>query len=174
MAKGTSRWDMVEKKGSKKDALIWGAALLAFIFLMVNIIPIVQSTFIVRRWHKFVEDFTDSVNHAHKNGGITVVHGDEEYHLERSNASDIYMFLVDTGMGKLQKKDPEGADMYILKFPDGSEMKCCEVEIMEETRVNDQGVYISFTNTEGEVYRYDTDLLDPKLFLRRVEKRAGD
>ncbi len=168
MAEARERWNMVRWKHTKKDYLIRGAIALAIIIFVIFLIAIVQSALMVNKYHKYVENYTDSINHAHKNGGIMVEHGGESFRLQKERASNLYNIVVTAGMGKTQKAPPEGADIYTLSFPDGSTMLLAETDIPEKNRENDVGVYISFTNKDGETYQYDTDLIDPGLIRKTL------
>ena len=170
MGDSKSRWSMVRWKRPKKDYLIKGAIVLAVVVFILYITPIVQGVKMTNRYHRYIEELTNSVNHAHKNGGVTVEYQGETFRLEKERLSALYSIIVTTGMGKIQKSPPEGADLYTLSFPDGSKMLICETDIPEESRISDVGVYFSYTNVVGEVYQYDTDLIDPGIIRKTIRK----
>ena len=160
----------IDKK-KKKDMLlgVW-IAVVVILFLIVGI-PAVKGLREVHKYKNFVNDYTESLNHARRNGGVTVETVEEDcWTMTESQGSRLYTMIMDAGMGKPQKDDPEGV-FYYLTFPNGSELRLCEVEIMEKARKRDTGIFISFENTDNIIYRYDTDNIDVDDVLALLSKK---
>lgn len=158
-------WTMVHGKRTKKDMAILAAIVIVAVVFLIYLGTVIFGVIHTNRYLRFVDEFTTSANIARRNGGIEVVHGDDRFTLSLNNGSYVYKCILDAGMGKPQEEPPGDGDIYILYFHDGAMMELCATEIMEQTRQSDVGVFIRYTNTKGEVYCYDTDLIEPKYFF---------
>ena len=154
----------VTKDNTNKDLLLKVLIAIVVIVFAVAVIYGAYGLHITRQYQLFVEDYTTSLNHARRNGGLTVHRGGETWRLDNDTGSRIYTDVLDADSWKPQKKEPN-EDMIELIFPDGAEMKVCEVEIMEEARIRDQGIFIYYMNKDGKVYMYDTDRIDVESFM---------
>ena len=160
----------IDKKKKKDGMLALWIAVVVILFLIVGI-PAVRGIHEVHRYRTFVNEYTDSLNHARKNGGVTVGTVEEDvWRMTADQGSRLYTLIIDAGMGKPQKEDPAGK-YYYLTFPNGSELRLCEVEIMEKSRKQDKGLFISFENKDNTVYMYDTDNIDVDLVLAILSKK---
>lgn len=140
---------------------------IAIAFLVVMSIPLVKSVKMAHDYKTFVKEYTDTLNYARRHGGGKVEFGGKTHTLSNDKASRMYTYILDAGMGKPIKEVPD-ADVYTIRFPDGASLRLWETEITEKSRIKDEGVAISFTNKEGKVYQYDTDMIDNDSFLRTL------
>ena len=159
----------VNKDNKNKDLLLKVLIAIVAVVFAIAILYGAYGIHITRQYQIFEQDYTTSLNHARRNGGLTVHRDGDSWRLSNETGSQIYTQIIDAGPGKPQKSEPK-EDMIHLSFPDGSEMKLCRVEIMEEARLQDQGIFISFKNKAGKVYMYDTDRIDVDLFMRWFNK----
>ena len=158
------------RKGKlKRDILLIVLTLVVVIALVVSIIPAIYGINATQNHRIFVDEYTTSLNHARKNGGLRATQGNETWRVSNDFGSMIYTQIVDAGMGKPQKEAPASEEFTVFAFPDGSELMLCQTEIMEKSRIQDQGVYIAFTNKEGKIFQYDTDRIDVEKFFNIIE-----
>lgn len=148
----------------KKDSMLRWMIALVVVLLVFGALSVGYFVKLSQNHKTFVKEYTTTINHARRNGGILATQGEESWEMPYDAASDIYSMIIEGGMGKPQKAMPAG-EVTTLNFPDGTELKLLKTEIMEKARRRDEGVFISFTNKEGNLYQYDTDRIDTDRFF---------
>ena len=162
---------MSKSNPKKRDAsplLITVIAIVAILFAVFAIaMPIMKKI----EFDKFQQDFTESINEAHREGSIMVSKvTDEEsgfvkqYALGDSASSWLYYMMMDIGMGTPLKEGPEDCRLK-LDFPNGSVMKIDEVPVVSGVKKGKPGLYVYFKNKEGKEYRFVRDALNSDVFM---------
>ena len=146
------------KKRSKKDIGLLVAILVVVVLIGLASIPIISSNVLSAKYKTFQKHYTESMNSSRKSGKVKVTDGAEEISCSVDAASQIYGLIFDAGMGKKQKKIPEGEGIQII-FTDGTSILFLETDIPEKSALRDKGVFVRYEGADGYLYQYDTDQL---------------
>ena len=157
----------MKKPKTRKDFGILIAILIVVVAFAIAVTPFVISLVNTGNYKKYVERFTDGINSSHPAGTVIVTKDGETIIAPISSASRIYSFILSAGMGKVQKKIPEGPAV-VITFKDGSSVEFREAVITEKSAQSDKGLFIRFTDPEGKVYQYDTDKLKFESVLQAI------
>ncbi len=123
------------------------------IFYKFLVSPIMEKT----KYDRFVNEFTESINHSKTNGGITVSMTEGEYTLEAYSGSYVYDTVISCGMGVPYDKDMEG-DLVTLSFPNGAKLVFGEGDVEQGIRKGKKGLVIHFVDVESREYQYIYDV----------------
>ena len=148
----------MKKNTSKTDYPLLLRLLLVVVVFAIVITPIVLSARATRRFNHFKAEYLETMTTARQNKRVFVTTDGETYKLPVEKASALYALLLDCGMGKEQKEIPEGEPIR-LDFGGSASMDFWEVEIPEESRERDYGVFVRYQEKDGYFYQYDTDRL---------------
>ena len=152
-------------KKSKRDMLL-GVCIIAFIaILCFTTLPLAQMIKMTHDYRKYVDTYTDSLTDARRRGGLMAEMEGRPWRLTNDQGSRLYTVLLDAGMGKPRKDAPSEEEMLVLSFPDGARMYLAETVITDKARERDLGLFVRFVSSDGRIWQYDTDRVDPeKLF----------
>lgn len=157
---------------SKRDRGLIISIIVVICVFVVACIPAGYAVYLGHRHQVYVGELTDSFYDARFKGGVMATYLGEHYHLTPDEASNIYLIIMDAGVGKPQKETPNNEDLIEISFPDGAKLTLSGTEIMEKARKVDYGLYVKFVTPEGEVYEYDTDAIEGIEWCRKILQRS--
>ncbi|MBQ7246358.1 MAG: hypothetical protein IJS33_05510 [Firmicutes bacterium] len=162
----------MKKKRTKKDIGLLVAIIVVVCVFIVSCIPAGYAVYLGHRHQVYVGELTDSFYNARLKGGVMATYLGENYHLTPDEASNIYLIIMDAGVGKPRKEPPANEDLIEISFPDGAKLTLSGTEIMEKARKVDYGLYVKFETADGEVFEYDTDALEGIEWCRKILYRS--
>lgn len=146
----------------RRDYVLLLAVLIAAGAICICIIPMILSGVYTHNYHDFTDRYTQSMNAGNKLADLTVTSpGSENTIVSQADAGKVYSLLLHTGMGKVQKIQPDTPPVT-LTLKDGATLSFWEVEIPEKSAARPLGLFVRFDDGAGYVYQYDTDRIGLK------------
>ncbi len=118
-------------------------------------------------YRNYLTDFSNSTHYAYIHNSLQVEQDGESHTVLRENMYTIYAAITSRGSGRI-RKPPKEPPEAVLTFGDGSYMELWTVEIKNATNGVTHGLLVSYVNTEGERYSYDSDRL--KMQILPIER----
>lgn len=109
-------------------------------------------------YRSFLTDYSNSTRYAYLHNSMQVEMDGESHNVLRENMYTIYAAITSRGSGRT-RRPPKEPPEAVLTFGDGSYMELWMVEIKNATNGVTHGLLVSYVNTEGERYSYDSDRL---------------
>ena len=145
-----------KQSGMRRDKRLWGAIAAALLLMLVILIPMGLSVRLMYHYRAYVDELTESFLYGERNGCLTAVWKGEETLIPQERATDLYTWIVDSGLGQIRKDVPEG-DSLRLVFGDGTELTLIAVQFEEGARNSRSGVLLRYQEPNGRIFAYDTD-----------------
>ena len=154
---------MYEQISQKRGKLAGNRKLVLLVCASVAILLFVTALFLgaylyYGSFRGFVADFSAATSISFRKGSVQVTTQYETFALNQENVYFLYNAIVNAGRGRLAEP-PERTPDVVITYQFGGKLELWEVDFGESAKGRKQGLFISFTNLEGEVYSYDTDRL---------------
>ena len=120
----------------------------------------------------FVADFSHSTSVTYRKGSVTVTTETETFTLSDENVYFVYNSIVNAGRGRLGQPPERKADA-VLQYQFGGTLELWEVELDDRQSRRDHGLFLRFTDLDGETYAYDTDRLTLDRLPLQQKDNAG-
>ena len=154
---------MYEKLITKKQKIVGNKKLVTMVSISVAILLFVTALLLggylyYGSFRIFVQDFSRATSVNYRKGSVTVTTEEENFVLTDENVYYVYNAIVNAGRGRLAEA-PERKPDALLKYQFGGTLELWEVDLKNTSSQRDSGLFLRFTNMDGEVYAYDTDRL---------------
>lgn len=157
-----------KQSGMRWDRRLWGALAAAVLLMLVILIPMGLSMRLMYSYRVYVDELTASFLYGEENGCLTAVWNGEETVIPRELATELYTWIIDSGLGQIRKDVPEG-DSLRLVFGDGTELTLIAVQFEEGARNSRSGVLLRYQKPNGKIFSYDTDLFTIRTALYALD-----
>ncbi len=145
---------------NRKNTLrLWLILGLGIAFLVFVTASIVYAYVYYTGFQGYLNDISEVTNMNYRKGSVLVTTEDEQFYLSKENIYLVYTNIVNSGRGR-PGEVPEREPDAVLEYKFGGKFEFWEVEVKGGNSSRKTGLFIAFTNREGEVYAYDTDRLD--------------
>lgn len=146
------------RKGSGQtwDKRLWGAVAAVVLLMLVILIPMGLSVRLMYHYRVYVDELTASFLYGERNACMTAVRNGEETFVPKERSTELYAWIIDSGLGQIRKDVPEG-DSLRLVFGDGTELTMIDVQFEEGARNSRYGVLLRYQKPNGKIFSYDTD-----------------
>lgn len=134
--------------------------LIACVLIIAAVLAlIIWSGFYITGYRDFVADLSNSTYYAYQNNSLYAINGPDKIRIKTENIYLIYTRITDAGSGRIGKMPAEEPEVTLV-YGDGSYMELWMVELENSRTERTQGLFISYVNSKGERYSYDSDKLD--------------
>ncbi len=155
------------KPKTKNNLRLWLILSGCVLFLGLVTALIIGSYAYYASFRGFMSDFSEATNLNYRKGEVLVTTAEEEFYLSKENTYFVYNVIVNAGRGRLGEAPTREPDA-VLDYKFGGKLELWDIDLKSGEANQKRGLFIAFTNKEGEVYAYDTD----RLVLERLPLKA--
>ncbi len=143
---------------TKNDSKLLIIIIVAIIFSIFILYPIVRSILYTVSFNNFIDSFKESALYARENESYEIKYNDELVSDNPEYVSYVLQSLLAMGMGT-ECDDIEADESITISFGNGSELVLKPTTSIDENGREQQSMFMDYQYPNGKTYRYKRDYL---------------